>query len=406
MQVLRWKRQSIVFVLGFVSGLPLLLSGSTLQAWFVVAGIPVSHIGLLSLIGAPYVYKFLWAPLLDRYSLCGTTRRRGWIVLCQILVIVVLLYLAQCDPAQAPLRAATLALALAFCSASQDIAINAYQTELLTTKEQSFGATLSAMGYRVALLVSGGLALVLADYWGFGTVYQLMALLLLIGVVIVIIAPEPTLSASRPVTLATSIIEPFKEFISRPAALLMIVAVFFYKIGGDFVLVLNTTFFLKGLNFTLSEVGAAYKIMSFSATIVGLLMGGAVLEKVGLYRGLYYFAWMQALAILLYFWLATVGKHFIFMLVAVFGEYTAEGMGTAALLAWIMSLCNQRYTATQFALLSALASIGRVVLGPLAGLIATHWGWAALYAIGFIAAMPSILLAYCLLRRANCSRMI
>lgn len=389
------RRFTSVLFLGFFSGLPLFLTSSTLQAWFATAGVSVKQIGLLGLVGTPYLFKFLWAPILDRYVPPLLGRRRGWILLAQIGLVVALLCIARLSPESHALLMGVVALCIAFFSATQDIAINAYQTELLLPAERGTGAALGIFGYRIAMLISGGMALIFADRWGWQATYTFMAMIMLLGLIVAWYSPAA--AEEKPAaTLASAIIDPLKEFMSRDRALLILLGILLYELGSNFVTGLNSTFFIRELHFSLTTVGAAYKVVGFAATVVGLFTGGYLLSKLGLFRSLILFGVVQALASFLYVALALAGKNYGMMLAAVTGEYLGMGLGTAALLAWLMSLCDHRYTATQFALFSALASVGRVLTLPVSGYLVSVMGWPLFFVWGAIAAIPGLLLIVCL----------
>jgi MFS transporter, PAT family, beta-lactamase induction signal transducer AmpG len=414
-QALFNQRIRIVLILGFASGLPLALSGSTLQAWYAISNVDITTIGFLSLIGQPYVFKFLWAPFLDRYTpqlfkqhLTG--RRRGWILLSQIVLASVIALMSLLSPEKAPLLLAFLALMLAFSSATQDIAIDAYRTDILKPSERGLGAALSVGGYRVAMLVSGGLVLILADHLGWHIALLLMAGLMIISAIITFFAPEPIYDQPAPITLKAAIKEPFIEFISRTSlnqnsrttnnllhnkAILFLLLIVIYKMGDAFAGTLTTTFLIRGANFSLTDIGLVMKSVGLFATLFGVFLGGLVLYRKGLYFSLMWFGIFQALTNLGFVLLSMAGKSY-FLMVAVIGmENLAGGMGTAAFVAFLMGLCNHRYSATQFALFSALSAVARVYVGPMAGYGVEWLDWSWFFLVTFFIALPGlVLLAY------------
>jgi PAT family beta-lactamase induction signal transducer AmpG len=392
------RRISAALLLGFSSGLPLALSGGTLQAWYAVAGVDIVAIGFLALVGQPYAYKFLWAPLLDRYVPGGLGRRRGWMLLTQVAIVGLLISMSALEPASAPLLLALLALALATASATQDIAVDAWRTDVLKPEERGAGAAVGVAGYRLAMLVSGGLALIVADFWGWREAYLLMAAAMGIGLLGTWLGPEPPV-VHRPDSLRRALADPFREFFSRPGAVGLLLLIVLYKLGDAFAGSLTLTFLIRGPGFSPAEVGGIYKLTVLLATLFGLFAGGAVLAQLGLYRSLLVFGILQAVSNLGFWLLALSGKSYALMTVAVAFENLAGGMGTAAFVAFLMALCDHRYTATQFALLSALAAVGRIFVGPAAGVLVDAVGWAIFFLWTVVGAIPGLLLLWLMRRR-------
>lgn len=386
------RRMAAMLLLGFASGLPLALSGGTLQAWLATTSVNIETIGIFSLVGLPYTLKFIWSPIMDRFVPPFLGRRRGWILLVQFVLIGLVLSLGMSSPEEAVWIVGGLALLLAFFSASQDIAIDAYRADVLRPQERGLGAGLSVTGYRIAMLVSGGLALVMADFLGWSAMYSIMAGLLLIGVVATCFGPEPEVRAVPPVSLQEAVIAPFSEFLSRDRAVWILMMIILYKLGDAFAGTLTTTFLLRGLDFTLSEVGVINKWLGLLATIFGGLAGGAMMMRWGLYRCLLGFGILQAVTNLGFMLLAMAGKSYIGMILVIGMENLAGGMGTAVFVALLISLCNHRFTATQYALLSALAAIGRVFVGPPSGYLVEAIGWAPFFFVTFLVSLPGIIL--------------
>ena len=387
------RRVATVTALGFASGLPLALSAGTLQAWLTVEGVDVRTIGVFSLVGLPYVCKFLWAPLLDRYQPGWPGRRRDWMLLTQVL-LAALLFMAGYGGLAAgglPLLA-TIAVAIAFLSATQDVAVDAYRSEVLHERERGFGAAVSVTGYRLGMLAAGAGALLLADHLGFARVYEIMALLLLLGAAASLLGPDLPPNVRPPSDLVSAVIEPLSEYFRREAALSLLVLVFLYKLGDAFAGSLSILFLIGELGFTLTEVGTVAKGLGLAASVAGALYGGVMMQRLGLYRSLLLFAWLQAFTNLGFGLLALLGKSYAAMVAVVGLENLAGGMGTAAYLALLMAICDRRYTATQFALLSAVASLGRVLSGPPAGYMVKAAGWPAFFAMTFVLALPAIVL--------------
>jgi PAT family beta-lactamase induction signal transducer AmpG len=390
------RRLLVTLFLGFSSGLPIALCSSTLQAWFTVAGINLMTIGALTLVQYPYALKWIWSPLLDRFVPPFLGRRRGWILLMQVALAVTIATMAFQNPKLNPWLISLLALLVAFFSATQDIGIDAYRTDVLKPNERGIGAAMVTGGYRIAMLVSGGLALVAAAVLGWRATYLLMAGLMLFGVFITLLAPDPEFQEKPPTTLAKAIVEPFKEFMSRDSAVVILIFIVIYKLSDALALALGTTFLIRGVGFSLADVGAIYKVVGMTATLLGAFVGGGAMMRIGMYRSLLYFGILQALSNLTFMALAIVGKSYTLMVFTIFAESFCGGLGTVALVAFLMSLCDCRYTATQFALLSALSSVGRIFVGPLASYMVEHLGWAQFYFWTTVVAIPSFFLLWIL----------
>ncbi|OGT45103.1 MAG: hypothetical protein A3E83_07450 [Gammaproteobacteria bacterium RIFCSPHIGHO2_12_FULL_41_20] len=392
----RWvinRRLFAMLYLGFASGLPLALTGSTIQAWFTQAGVSLMTVGALTLIGLPYVWKFLWAPLMDKIVL-PLGRRRGWILLTQGCLCVSILLLANMQPHTKATVMGLVALLVAFFSASQDVAIDAYRAEILLPTERGLGSAYFIFAYRMAVLVSGGLALILADYCGWHLTYQGMALLVVVLMIGTYFSPQPKEITLPKQGFIATIVEPFLNLLQRDQIMLLLLFIIFYKLGDALALSLMSNFLLHGLGFSLTEVGIAYKINSLIAGILGALIGGLLLTRKSLYFCLFWFGIMQAASTLLFALLASLGKQYFVMIIAIFAENFCSGMSAAAFLAFLMSLCNLRYTATQFAFMSAIASCGRIFLGPLAATMVTYLGWVNFYLWSFALSFPSLFLLY------------
>ena len=383
-----------VLFLGFSSGLPLALSGGTLQAWLTVEDVDIKTIGLFSLVGLPYTLKFLWSPLMDRFVVPIFGRRRGWIALSQLALIGLILGMSVTSPQNGLWFLALLAFCLTFVSASQDVAIDAYRTEVLRERERGMGAAVSVTGYRVAMLVSGALALILSEYLGWRATYMLMALIMSIGVVAVWLGPEPEDPGTPPASMKDAVEGPFKEFFSRTGVWSLLALIVLYKLGDAFAGSLTTTFLIRGVNFSVGEVGAINKGMGLASTIIGALFGGILMARLRLFKALLIFGILQAVSNLSFMILALVGKSYPLMIFTIAFENLAGGMGTAAFVAFLMILCNHSYTATQFALLSALASLGRVFVGPLSGVLVDGMGWTVFFFTTFLFALPGLVLLW------------
>ncbi len=391
-----WKsrRLFLMLPLGFASGLPLALSGNTLQAWLTVDGVDIKAIGLFGLVGLPYTLKFLWSPAMDRFVPPFLGRRRGWMALTQAVIAMVLALLSMLRPSAMVHAAAVLAVLLAFVSASQDIVFDAYRTDVLPPRERGLGAALSVTGYRVAMLVSGALALIAADHLGWHVTYLVMACLMAASMVFAFVAPEPEHRLPPPASLAEAVIEPLRDFFSRQYALAFLMLILLYKIGDAFAGVLTTPFLIRGAGFSLTEVGTINKAVGLMATIGGAIYGGVLMARLGLFRSLLLFGLLQAISNLSFMLLAFLGHNLPAMIAAVLFENVSGGMGTAAFVAFLMALCNHRYSASQYAMLSAFASVGRVFVAPPSGFLAEAAGWPVFFLITALAALPGLMLLW------------
>jgi len=396
LQVYVQRRVALLLVLGFSSGLPLALTSSTLQAWATVEGVSLQNLGFLTLIGSAYTLKFLWAPLVDRFVPPLLGRRRGWIILTQLLLAVCIAAMGFFTPAANMLWLAALAVLVTFLSATQDIAFDAYSTDVLHKKERAAGAALKVLGYRLAMVLSGGGALILADQWlGWRTTYVLMGGIMAACALATLAAPEPQTAVRPPASLAAAVILPLKEFFRRRGAVTVLLLIVLYKLGDAFAGAISTPFLLRGAGFSLSEVGAINKVFGLSATIAGALLGGGLMARLGLYRALLWFGVLQAVSNFGYWLLAISTPYLSFMAAVVAVENLCGGLGTAAFVALLMALCRQEFSATQFALLSALSAIGRTYLaGPLSPSLAQDLGWPSFFALTVLIALPGLVLLW------------
>lgn len=394
------KRMLVVFMLGFSSGLPIALVGGTLQAWFKTSGASIVAIGFMTLIAQPYSYKFFWAPILDKYALPSfLDRRRSWILLMQLGIISMIVLMALFSP-EATVKVLKwdtpvlliLGFLLSTFSATQDIAIDAYRIEILKHDERGLGSALGIEGYRLAMIASGGFALVLAGKFGWQNTYLIMAALMTVGLIAVTIAPAAQYSGTaKESNLMIVIKDAFKDFLLRKNAWLILLLIVLYKLSDAFSHALSSVFLLD-LNFALAEVGMINKVLGVIATLLGVAVGGLFMTRVGLFKALLTFGILSAVANLTFMLLAIAGKNYQLACIAVFIENICSGMGTAAFVALIMSLCNPKYTATQFALLSSLAAMGRVYVGPASGYLVQALGWASFYFFTAVIAIPALLL--------------
>jgi PAT family beta-lactamase induction signal transducer AmpG len=501
--LLRWWRLAAVLVLGFASGLPLALTGQAMQAWLSLDGVDVATIGFLSLVGLPYTFKFLWAPLMDRFDPPFLGRRKGWLVLTQLALAGVLLLMADTSPKTSMQAFALLAVAVSFLSASQDVVIDAYRTDVLPAAERGLGSSLAVLGYRLAMILSGGVALIWTDPanvaagaavgsgagWTWPEVYRLMAALM-VGAAVVSAVAMPRLKVTvRPESVArndlvgfvavlaavavgyvltdkvlgsvaSAVLQPLLEhttlpaplrqrwvdllglvlgiavtlplaawaarkarfdtllgglqsYFSQPGAWAFLGFIVLYKLGDAFAGSLMTPFLLKAMAYGSAEVGVVNKVIGLWLTIGGALLGGALMMRLGLWRSLLLFGVLQMASNLGFWWLAVNGKGALpgllvpafdwgflrlaqatpvdgGLLMVIAFENLSGGMGTAAFVAFLMSLTSQRFSATQYALLSAFASVGRVWVGPLAGVLAESIGWPTFFIVSTVAALPAL----------------
>ncbi|MEN6320274.1 MAG: MFS transporter [Syntrophaceae bacterium] len=391
-------KMPLMFVLGFASGIPLALTGSTLSAWMVREGMDIKTIGLFSLVGLPYAFKFLWSPLMDRFVPPFMGRRRGWMLITQLALIIAISAMGFFNPASAPLLIAAMALSLAFFSASQDIVLDAYRTEYLKPEERGAGVGVWIMGYRIAILISGGLALILSDYVSWKMVYIFMGLFMIIGCIATVVAPEPLKTNPAPETieppksLYEAAVFPFMEFFRRPGAFEVLLFIILYKLGDIAAAQMTTPYILGYIGFSGTELGTVYKGFGMAATIAGALIGGAVMSRWPLKRSLFVFGVLQGVSILTFILLEFTGRQIWALAVVIGLENFCAGMGTSAYTAFLMGLCNRKFTATQYALLSSLMAVGRYVSGAPTGYLADAVGWVMFFVICTALALPGLLL--------------
>lgn len=477
----RLQRLIAILFLGFVSGLPLALTGQAMQAWLTTDGVAIATIGFLALVGMPYTFKFLWAPLMDRFEPPLFGRRRGWLILTQLALAAVIYFLSTLQFVTSPQWFALAALMLAFLSASQDIVIDAYRTDLLPENERGIGASMSVLGYRIGMILSGGIALIWAEQWqSWPRVYGVMATVMLAAAVFswlfipavssqakpldsdpkkellgffalimgvsisaflvrlifvwigydldnaskwlqliyllvsIAVALPCGLMAARAVGFAT-LNQSLSSYFSQKSAWAFLVLIILYKLGDAFAGSLLTPFLLKGMLFSQVEVGIVNKIMGIWLTIIGAFVAGMLMMRLTLFQALLSFGVLQFLSNFGFYALAILGKGawggielmpFDFGFVAITAptqidslllsaialENITSGMGTAAFVALLMGLCHHQFSATHYALLSALASIGRIYVSPISGVLAETIGWEHFFLFSAVMALPGLMM--------------
>lgn len=386
------RRMAVSLFMGFSSGLPLFLTtGSLIQSWMKEEGVDLSVIGLTSLIGIPYSIKFVWAPLFDRFTLPFLGRRRGFLLLTQVALFFSIILLGRTDPSGHLWRVAATAFLVAFFSASQDIVVDAYRREDLPDTELGLGSSLYINGYRVGILLASGGGLILADLMPYRTVYLIMASCMAVGITATILTPEPLSPEKTPTTLKAAVVEPLVEYFKRDGAILILAFILFYKIGDTMASAMTMPLYLD-MGFTKTEVGTVVKLFGFWATIVGSLVGGIFMIRLGILKSLYIFGGLQALSTAGFVLIAQTGHSVPLLTGVITFENLSAGMGTAAYAAFMASITNKKFTATQYALLSSLMGVPRVFAAAPTGYLAAHFGWTGFFIFCTAIALPGILL--------------
>ena len=389
------RRMLICVFTGFSSGLPLYLLINLLPAWLRSEHVDLKSIGLFALIQLPYTWKFLWSPLLDRYAFPVLGRRRGWMLVTQLLLLAAIPLFGQLYPQQDVWAIAYLAAVVAFFSASQDIVLDAYRREILPETELGLGNAIHVNAYRISSLIPGALALILADHLPWSSVFWITALFMLPGVALTLAVAEPRLARAGPRTLMEAVVEPFREFIGRAGwkeALLVLAFIFLYKLGDSMATALATPFYLD-MGFTKADIGLIAKNAGLWASVAGGMLGGLWMLRLGINRGLWVFGFVQLVSILGFAWLAYVGRPDKALLALVIAfEALGVGLGTAAFIAFIARATDPRYTATQFALFTSLAAVPRTIVNASTGWIVEATGWFPFFLICTALALPGMAL--------------
>ena len=402
------KKMLITLGMGFVSGVPLLLTITLLQAWLTDEGVSKSTIGLFALVGVPYSLKFLWAPIFDRYVISKLGRRRGWILITQVLLIFSIIGLGMTNPAMNAANVALLAIFVTFFSASQDIVIDAYRRESLSDNEQVLGASSYVLGYRIGMSSAGAGGLILADLMSYQFVYLIMALVMIGGVLITLIADEPV-NLSEPSTFLDAVRNPFVEFFKRHGdsinnnisiPILILLFILLYKVGDTMAHSLSTNFYLE-MGYTKTEIGTVVKVFGLIATLVGAFIGGLLSIKIGLYKSLVSFGIFQAIATLGFAILAVSTKSLMLLASVITLENLAAGMGYTAYLAFIANMTNKQFTATQFALMTAIMSLPRTLFSGSSGFLVEILGWEYYFIFCSLIAFPALIILRNLRKRVS-----
>ena len=392
-EILGSPKMLVILALGAASGFPNQITESALQAWLKDAGASNTKIGLLTYVAIPYLLKFLWAPLLDRYPLPFLTRRRGWLFAIQLALALAIGALALQNPALSLSAVAVTALVIVFFSASQDIVIDAYRTDVSLPQERGVAAAANNLGYRACAWLAFAAALVVADAFGWRAAFLVLAVAMAAFTIVTWLAPEPEYRAPPPATLQQSVLQPLRELLGSPGALGLLGVIVTFKLGGAVALKLFTPF-LMDLGFSKTEIGLVAKSVLTSSAIVGGILGGIWMVRLGLLRSMLLFGALQTVTTLAFYVLAVNGRSFPLMITATAIENLAAAMGNIAEVALIMALCNKRFSAFQYALLSVLALLPRYLLGGPAGWLADHGGWDIYYVVTFLLGLPGLALVW------------
>ncbi len=391
LKVIFSRRMLVSALMGFSCGLPLLLTISVLQAWMKEEGVDLAVIGLMALVGLPYTLKFLWSPLLDRFTLPFLGRRRGWLLIAQLCLTGAIAVLGLSDPKASPWLVAFAAFLVTFFSASQDIVVDAYRREDLADEELGLGSSMYVNGYRVGMLLASGGGLIMADHISFQGVYLIMAGCMSVGLITTLFTPEPEVPQGTPTSIREAVIDPFVEYFSRTGALWMLAFILMYKIGDQMASAMTTPFYLD-IGFTKTQIGTVVKLFGFWATIVGAFLGGVLILRLKIYRSLWVFGILQMVSTAGFALLAQVGPSLWLLAGVIAFENLSAGMGTSAYVAFMAALTNKKFTATQYALLSSLMGVPRVMASAPTGFLAKNMGWTGFFVSCTLIAIPGLLL--------------
>lgn len=384
-------RMLVAFLMGFACGLPLLLTIGVLQAWMKESGIDLTWIGMITLVQIPYTWKFLWAPFMDRFTPPFLGRRKGWLILAQIALIFSIIGLGFSDPVDKAGLMVVAAVLVAFFSASQDIVVDAYRREDLADEELGLGSSLYIYGYRIGMWLASGGGLILADHMPFSKVYFIMALCMLVGVFTTLFAPEPKVDVKPPRSMKEAVLDPLRDYFQRNEALWILAFILLFKIGDTMAAAITTPFYLD-IGFTKTEIGTVVKVFGSWAMIAGAILGGVAMLRLGINRSLWLFGVLQALSTAGFALLARIGYSIPVLSGVIAFENLSSGMGTAAFVAFMASITNKKFTATQYALLTSIMGLPRVVASAPTGFLAKHMGWESFFIACALIAIPGILL--------------
>ncbi|HEX3479191.1 MAG TPA: MFS transporter [Kofleriaceae bacterium] len=392
--VFRSRRMAVLFVLGFSSGLPLMLTGQTLQAWLTAEGLPLGRIAAVSSVGLAYTFKAAWAPLLDRFQLPVLGRRRGWVLAFQLGLVAAIAAMSRLDPARDLAAVLAVAVAIAVLSASQDVVLDAYMTDVLAPHERAAGSSVNVIGYRIAMVVSSSLALAMADHVAWPAIWLTMAACMALATAGTVLAEEPAAAARPPRTIAQSITLPVADIWRRyrGGAIAVLGFAAIYRFGDYFAQALVMPFLQRGAGFNFTEIAVVHKLIGLAGAVVGGVLGGALVARFGMRRMLLGFGALSAVTHLLYVWLAIAGKSIPVFCVAVACDATANAMVAAVFVGFLMSVCSPAVSATQFALLTSLTSVGQRVFGPLADRVVDAIGWPGYFAVCAAMVLPGLAL--------------
>ncbi len=387
------RRMLVALLMGFSGGLPLLLTWGVLQAWMTKKGVDLTWIGMISLFHIPYTWKFLWAPFLDRFVPPFLGRRRGWLIACQIALMVAIVGLGYSDPVNNTGLMIVAAVLVAFFSASQDIVIDAYRREDLPDEELGLGSSMYVYGYRLGMLLASGGGLILADHISFSQVYFIMSLCMLPGIITTLLTPEPEMVAGAPQTMKEAVVGPFVDYFNRNGAIWILLFILLYKIGDTMASGITIPFYMQ-TGFSMTEIGTVVKFFGTAATLVGVFLGGVILLKLGINRGLWIFGILQAFSTAGFAILARIGYNIAMLSGVIAFENLSSGMGTAAFVAFMASITNKKFTATQYALLTSIMGLSRLMASSVTGFMAKNMGWQSFFIFCTLIAVPGMLLLF------------
>lgn len=400
------RRMLVMLLLGFVSGLPFLLVSSTLSLWLKDAGISLAAIGMFALVKSPYSFKWLFSPIIDQcrlplFSRLG--RRRGWAVFIQLLLMGSLLAMSLTNPAASTSLFVFFVFLAALFSASQDIVLDAYRIERFAADEQAAGVAVFVFGYRIGVLFAGAGALIIADYWDWSVVYQIMAASILLGMITIFFSSEP--KESQPSTqhdwhsiIVNAVVKPFTDFMKRDKWVWILLFIFFYRMSDAYIAPMAYPFF-DDIGFTKIQIAYIIKIYGVIATIIGSFIGGVVVNRLGLAKSLLFCGILHGSSNLLYLWQVYAGNDTTVLTITIFVENISGGMGTSAFVAYLSSLCNRKYTATQYALLSSFMGIARDLFAATSGVVAKAMSWYGFFSITAAMSLPGILILLYLMKK-------